>query len=277
MSISGHKVSTYETKSIMKKFIETLQSAGIYSFSRELVKGQLKISEAALKKVLQRYEKKKRILRIRRKFFIIIPIEYKVVGILPPFWFIDNLMKYLGVNYYVGLISAANIYGASHQQPQVFQVITEKKLRSINTKLIKIEFINKPKFPDKYFIEKRKTETGIIKVSSPELTGFDLVKYIKQSGGINRVVSIIIELIDSINNNNLSTLAKKEIKPIYIQRLGYIFKFLNEDVKAGILKKTLRGRRKYPVQLVPNRDKKTGILNKEWRVIVNYDIEVESI
>ncbi|MCD6579754.1 type IV toxin-antitoxin system AbiEi family antitoxin domain-containing protein, partial [bacterium] len=127
----------------MKKVLDELQSQGIYTFSREYIKDKLNISEIALKKALQRYERKGRILRIRRKFYIIIPLEYKSAGILPPFWFINDLMKYLNVQYYVGLVSAAGINGASHQQPQKLQVIVNKQLSSIKIKQLQIDFITK--------------------------------------------------------------------------------------------------------------------------------------
>ncbi len=261
----------------MKKFLEDLQSNGIYTFSKELVRKQLNISESALKKTLQRYEKKGRILKLRKKFYLIIPLEYKKIGILPPFWFIDDLMKYLKLQYYVGLISAANVYGASHQQPQIFQVITNKQMSPIKVKQLQIDFITKMKFPEEKYLESKKSETGILKVSSPELTCFDLVKYIKQSGGINQAVSLILQLKDLIDDNKLLELAKNQMRTVYIQRLGYVFQFLNKEKKAIIFKKALNGKRIYPVLLVPDKNKKFDKIDNQWKVLINYEIEVENI
>ena len=43
-------------------------------------------------------------------------------------------MKYLEKDYYVGLLNAAAYYGAAHQQPQTYSIITKSPaLRSINT------------------------------------------------------------------------------------------------------------------------------------------------
>ena len=261
----------------MKRFLEELQSNGIYTFSREKVKEHLNVSESALKKLLQRYEKKGYIVKLRRKFYLIIPIEYKKVGIIPPFWFIDDLMKYLNIKYYVGLVTAAGIYGSSHQQPQIFQVIVNKQLPSIRVKQLQIDFITKLKITKDEFIESKKSETGMFKVSSPELTCFDLVKYMKRAGGINEVVSIIDHLKNRIDNNKLKKLANSSIATVHIQRLGYIFKYLGDEQRAQILKSVLKNKRYFPALLIP--DEKSEIIGKDrdFHIVINYKIEVDEI
>jgi predicted transcriptional regulator of viral defense system len=72
---------------------------------------------------------------IREGFYVIVPLEYASSGILPPEWFIDELMKFLRQPYYVGLLSAAAIHGAAHQQPQEFHVVIPEALRSIKEHL----------------------------------------------------------------------------------------------------------------------------------------------
>jgi len=58
--------------------------------------------------------------------YIPIPSEYSTWGVVPALDFIDQLMKHLGRSYCVGLLSAAEIHGAAHQRPQVFQVFADK-------------------------------------------------------------------------------------------------------------------------------------------------------
>ena len=67
-------------------------------------------------------------------FFIIIPFEYAATEMLPAEWFIDDLMSYIGRPFYVGLMSAAALHGAAHQQPQQFHVVTNGPSRSIRSK-----------------------------------------------------------------------------------------------------------------------------------------------
>ena len=127
----------------LKFYIDKLQSKGIYSFSKEEAEKNLNLTKETLKRTLLRYCIKGRITKIRKGFYIIIPIEYSQKHILPVYWFLDDLMKYIGKQYYVGLLSAAALYGASHQQPQIFQVIVRNQMRDISVKGIKIKFFIK--------------------------------------------------------------------------------------------------------------------------------------
>ena len=61
--------------------------------------------------------------------YLVIPPEYRTWGGLPGDWFIDELMRYMGRQYYVGLLSAAAVHGASTQTPQTFEVIVDKRVR----------------------------------------------------------------------------------------------------------------------------------------------------
>ena len=257
---------------MMQKFLEDLQSYGIYSFSRDQLKDNLRISEDALKKILQRYERKGKIQRIRRKFYIILTPEYKKTGSMPPILFIDDMMKYFKIDYYIALISAANIYGATHQQPQVLQVIVNKQLKSIINKRLRIIFITKNKFPKEKYFEKKKTDTGYIKVSSPELTCLDILKYQKQSGGINQVCEIISQLVELIDEKKILSLSKDMNKFIYLQRLGYVLDFLKYDKIADRIYKDLKKHKPHPIKLIAGNNE-IITYNEKWKVFVNYDIE----
>ena len=82
-------------------------------------------------------------MRIRSGFFVIIPLEYRSTMTLPPEWFIADLMACLEQPYYVGLLSAASLHGAAHQQPQQFQVVTTVPQREIRKKGLAIRFFFK--------------------------------------------------------------------------------------------------------------------------------------
>jgi predicted transcriptional regulator of viral defense system len=110
-------------------YIDTLQSQGQYWFLRHRAMSDVNLSSDAFKLAAYRLIKKTRIQRIRGEFYVIIPLEYRSVGCLPAPWFIDDLMQYCRSDYYVGLLSAAALYGAAHQQPMTFQVITNCTLQ----------------------------------------------------------------------------------------------------------------------------------------------------
>src|SRR5271157_6543085 len=51
---------------------------------------------------------------------------------LPPSWYVDDLMRHEGRPYYVGLLRAAELHGASHQAVMEFQVVTNKKMPELH-------------------------------------------------------------------------------------------------------------------------------------------------
>jgi predicted transcriptional regulator of viral defense system len=98
-------------------FVDQLQSEGRYSFLKEETKEATGLDGNALKKALWRMEDRNRIRMIRRGFYVIVPLEYSRTRVIPAEWFIADLMKFMDQPYYVGLLSAAAIHGAAHQQP----------------------------------------------------------------------------------------------------------------------------------------------------------------
>ena len=101
------------------KYLDELQAGGIYTFTFSDIRRRFsEIQERSLQVSLSRMTGKGRIVVVRSGFYIIIPPEYSHPGILPPALYVDDLMKYLGKEYYVGLLSAAALLGSAHQQPQ---------------------------------------------------------------------------------------------------------------------------------------------------------------
>jgi len=260
----------------MKEYLKKLQSKGIYVFTREELKNNLSVSSSGINMSIARSIKRKEIVRLKKNFYVIVPPEYRETGILPPFWFIDDLMKHIGVYYYVGLASAAAVYGASHQQPQIFQVIVQKQIKVINVSGLKIEFIVKKAMPPDRYIQSKKTETGIVKISCPELICFDLVRYIFRVGGINNVANILSELYSMVNEKKLVNLAEYYNKCVYVQRLGYILERIGAKKVAGFLKRWLNKKNTYPVYLLPGNRKKAK-LDKKWNLLINSQVEPEII
>ena len=76
------------------------------------------------------------------------------------------------------------------------------------------------------FITEHKTQTGYINVSSPELTAIDLIENEKSVGGLNRVCTVLNELVDVVNLDSLNdSFFKASSTPVF-QRLGYIMEHI---------------------------------------------------
>lgn len=255
------------------RYSEKLQSQGRYTFSLDNIKQDIGINNVTLKKGLVRLVQSGKILSLRKGFYIIVPPEYSVKGILPPNLFIHDLMTYNKKPYYVALASAAALHGAAHQQPQEFYVITQKPaLRPIQKKGIRINFIIKSSFP-KAGVQEHKTDTGMIRVSGPELTAFDLVRFADKIGGLNRVVTILEELCEKLDPAKLAELAP-DVPVSFIQRLGYLLenilqkKAMTEPVYNHLVTRTY-----YRIPLQPGEKEAGFTSNNRWRVITNTEPE----
>jgi predicted transcriptional regulator of viral defense system len=86
-------------------------------------------------------------------------------------------MRSLGTPYYIGLQSAAALYGAAHQQVQQLQIVTPRQERHIDRPGLSIRFFRKQNF-DATPLRSHKGHSGMLPVSTPEATAIDLVRYL---------------------------------------------------------------------------------------------------
>lgn len=269
---------TGRNKNYLLKWIEKQQSCGRYVFSLEQIRKDFQyISDVAIKLSLVRLSQKSRIVSIYKGFYLIIPPEYATRGILPPINFIDALMTFVEKPYYVSLLSAAALHGAAHQQPQEFFVITTIKQLPTQKKNIKINYITKKDIPFN-LLEKRKTESGYVNISSPSLTAADLVSYNNRVGGINRACTVINELAEAIKPENITKELLDTISVPTIQRLGYIFeRIVNQPELAEKLYNLSQDLKKsFYKQPLKSRSKRSGFkYDAKWEIIINTAIELD--
>jgi predicted transcriptional regulator of viral defense system len=251
----------------LEELVNEIRANGRYAFSVEEAKHGLQLSDKALYQTLFRLKNKNRIAQIRRGYFAIITPEYSKQGMLPPDLFIDDLMLYLGKRYYVGLFSAAVLYGVAHRQPMEYYVITEKpSLRNIRNSSLVINFYVKETWKETEVLQK-KAGSGYLNVSAPELTALDLLTY--GSFGINRILTILEELKEKIKPSELAKAARSFPVTSSIQRLGYLMdKQIGNDKLSSALKKVLKDRRTHMIPLLKNGENK-GKTDLDWKVYVN--------
>lgn len=261
--------------------LQELQSLGIYAFSVDKIRAYFpKISKEALALALNRQVQKKRIASVHKGFYVIIPPEYASQGMLPPPLFIDALMKHLGRKYYVGLLNAAAMHGAAHQQPQDYFVVTGlPALRKKNLNSITLCYVSKKLVP-LAGVEQRKTDTGFIQISTPELTALDLIQFEHTIGGLNRVAQVLSDLIESMDAKKIrQLLTDNEVPAAYVQRLGFILRRVLDDAQlSGILLDYLDHLKK-PLQNVPlkAKGKRSGFpIDSNWKIIENIEINPPS-
>lgn len=255
----------------MQSYLDDLLSKGELIFSKKDAVSVLQITDAAFRNSINRKKKAKKIMRLMKGFYLIIPAEYQKLGSVPPELFIDDLMQYLGINYYVALISAASFYGATHQASQKLQIMVEKPIKNISTGRATIEFLTNKKLsltPTNQF----KTDRGDINVSTAEATCFELLKYIRQSGNLNYIITLLQEISAELNQKKLCDIAKN-YSLISIQRLGYLFDLLEQDKISIVLQDYLKIHKPLFYEYLNPNAKKQGIKNKKWHLIINDRVE----
>lgn len=254
-------------------FAESVQSKGKYWFTKSEAIKELGITEAAFNKAAHRLILQTKIMRVRNGFYVIIPPEFRSSQGLPPTYYIDALMKFSRQPYYVGILSAASLHGASHQAPQELQVVTSKPLKLIEIGQTRIRFITKKEILATS-IQQVKTPTGFINVSTPAATVLDLLRYVRVAGHLDNVTTAIAELIENMNAAELLKEAKNEKELSYVQRLGFLVdKFSMNNVVSRELHILIEKKKPGFIFLRP--DKRRGVVekNNKWNVLVNTTVE----
>lgn len=206
--------------------------------------------------------------------YVLIPPEFRSWGAVPAGHFIDPMMRFLGHDYYVGHLSAAEVHGAAHQRPQVFQVVTSGRLRDRSFGRVRIEFTTSSDTGRRPTVEKN-TPTGTMHVSAPEVTALDLVAVPEHGGGISNVATVIGELLEN-GTVDVSELARvSEGYPLAVrQRTGWMLEhvagLLARAIDLSALEATVAGAERTP--LLPSAGR-TGTADPRWNVVVNTDVE----
>jgi predicted transcriptional regulator of viral defense system len=266
------ETKSMDSKPAMSLWVEQLQSRGRYTFTREQAESDTERSFVAAQTALRRLKQRGRVVSPRRGFYVLVPPEYRVTGSPPASWFIDDLMRYLGQPYYVGLLSAAAIHGAAHQQPMVFQVITGKPTRDMRAGKVTLQFSMNGKAEQMPVVEQQ-TETGTMRVATPETCAFDLVRYPATAGHLSNAAMVLSELAEHLDGETLVKVAPLVRLPD-VQRLGYLLDAIVEVEVADQLAGWLQERKPRPVPLHPGEPKGANADNR-WHVRPNVDLELD--
>jgi len=257
-------------------YLVSVRSQGRYHFTIQQAVQDLNTSKANIMAAAYRMRKQGALISPARGLYVIVLPEHRQAGCIPAEDLVPLLMQYWNVDcYYAGLLTAALYHGASHQKPQVFQIVLNKRIkRQLQFGQIYIDCIHKHDMTQ-LPIQDRVVHTGYLKVSSPELTAMDLFLYPRKSGGLNHIATVLSELIEAIDVNKLITLAKQVSEKMWLQRLGYILEQIDpvdEQAQQKItnhLHNYLSTQKLAYVPLVPEINIKGVSRCQKWHVIEN--------
>lgn len=255
-------------------FVDALQRQARYSFTRAEAAAAVAVAPATLTKGLQRLQNSGRIHRIRKGFYTIVPLEHADVGHIPTDWFIADLMRFLDVPYYVGALTAAAYHGAAHQQPQEFQVVVERTRQPVRTGKLRIRFMRYEGLSH-VKTQPMKSFTGQFPVSTPEHTAMDLVRFQKQIGGLDTVITVLVELSEAMSGAALLRAADNEQVVANVQRLGWLLAHSNSPALADELAGWVDRRDPAVAPLNSSLQSRRGSIDRQWRLIMNDQPEGE--
>ncbi len=236
----------HDQRSALSGYVSGLLSTGRTAFTADEAEHALGVGHGAFLDAAERLQRRKALLNPRQGFYVVVPPQYASWGGPPPSWYIDALMGREGQAYYVALLKAAELHGATHQAVMEFQVVAAKRLPRIRAGRSMIVFhFRKDMAAVTAGIEDRKTDTGTMKVSSAALTALDLLRYPQASGGMDSVATVLSDLGRRIDREQLAALSVVVERPV-VQRLGYLLDHLGHDELTGPMHESLRARGSLP-------------------------------
>lgn len=226
-------------------------------------------SRASVHMAVAEAQRRRRLYSPAKGLYIVVPLEYRDWGAPPVQWFIDDLCRHLGRKYYVGYLSAAQHHGASHQAPQLFQVVVDRKVTDRLDGPHRIRFHVATKIDD-HATQRASSPGGVFQVATPETLALDLAEFPKRGAGLGNVATILQELtldpellVDGARSRRRST----------SRRLGYLLEHAAHvpwDLSA--LRELAQPSVGSPTKL-EGRGTWSGDVDERWGVLINAPAE----
>lgn len=209
------------------------------------------VGPEALRQALHRQQRRGRLVRLSRgaKHWLIVPLSHAEAG-APPLetWLDRYLGKTLRVPYYVALLSAAEVYGASPYAVMVTQVMVPKPRRPITIGRHQLRF-HKQAHIERLPTRWHETPEGRFKVSTPELTALDLVQREALVGGMARVRAVLQALWDACSESGLAEALDALNEAPTAQRLGALLALDGRTGLAALVAHWLEDKRPRAISL----------------------------
>ena len=272
----------HDQRSPLSGYISHLLSMGRIVFTANEAVETLGVGRGAFLDAAERLQQRKALLRVRQGFYFIVPPQFASWGAPPPAWFIDDLMDHECTAYYVGLLKAAEFHGTAHQGVMEFQVVSAKRLPKIQVgRSLIVTYYRKDMDTVAMGIKDRKTDTGKMKVSSAALTALDLLRYPQASAGIDNIITVLSDLSQEIDADQLTALSVNVERPV-VQRLGHLLDRLGHENLTRSMLSALQARGTVPwTELDRNETRDPDFMPDPrendacWRVIVRHVPEID--
>lgn len=244
---------------------------GKHAFTADEAAATLGTSRGAALDALDWLRGRKEVFSPTRGLYIAVPPEYRSWGVVPGAWFVDAMLTFLGRPYYAAFLSAAQLHGASHQAPQVFQVVVDNanNVKSRDIGRVRLRFYSSTTVAEDS-TEKIAQPTGYVAVSTRETTVVDLVNHPRVSGGLGNVATIIKE-IGPLSGAELARVAARR-SVAACRRVGWMVgRFGDVDDLDGL--RRAAGLDADEPSLLLASGARRGAKDKDWNLRLNTAVE----
>lgn len=249
-------------------FVDGRLAVGRVAFPQSDLTKASGLSPVAAKFQLLRLRDKVVRVSPRQPFYLIVGPEHRGMGAPPALWWLRDYFDWLGRPYYLALQSAAGSFGSNPQAVQATQIMTDRPRRTIRLGRIQVRFFVKRG------IERTPTQplaqaAAPLRVSTPEATAFDLIRYAACIGGIERAAETIVPLLPVLRVRELKNLLEAEQEQAVAQRLGFVLEAVGAEKLAQIVRDWLPDQLQ-KVPLSPSAPGRKGVpVVERWRILNN--------
>jgi predicted transcriptional regulator of viral defense system len=232
----------FENRISLSRYLLDLLAQGQVVFTAEQAAAAIGVTHGAFLDAVERLQSRHAVISPRRGFYVIVPPQFALWQAPPPEWYVDALMRHEHAPYYVGLLKAAEFYGAAHQAVMAFQVMSTKRIPDIRAGRNRLVFyFRKDITALRSGLVARKTDTGSMFVSSAALTALDLLRYPQACAGISHIATVLEDLAPAIKKDDLRVMSDHFETPV-IQRVGFLLELQGAKAISDCLSKSLESR-----------------------------------
>ena len=196
--------------------------------------------------------------------YVLVPPEYRSWGTIPADWYLEDMMRHMGRDYYVSFLTAAARHGASHHATQLFQVVVNRTVRDRDFSGVRLRFYQTSAIGSRE-TEVRTSPTGVVTLATPETCLLDLAERPDAGGGLNVILEIVPELV--IDQERLVEGARTRPRAV-ARRCGWLLSRTQPDLELGDLRELAAPKARNPTPLSPS-NVSTGPVDPNWGVVVN--------
>jgi len=251
---------------LQNRLLLALAEKEVSVFSFEDAKKILHANNSATRHVLMNLTKKRRLQRIERGKYLLIPERAGIEGYWAesPWVIVPHLID----RYYVGFWTAMNFWDMTEQIPYTVFVATTKRKRNLEYLNQRFEFVTLSKKKFFGFIEQKAGNRETFNISSREKTIVDGLMHPEYCGGIVEVSKAMWNARKEVDWKIVLEMAEKVEINVVLKRLGYVLSIL--DTKEKISGKIRKKIKKIPYHyLDPTTNKDKIETSKEYGLYIN--------